>query len=271
MTLHCPSESLQPLENIGIGILGAHCCEARDKKCISFLINNKVLIDAGALTSSLSIEEQTRLKAVLLTHPHYDHIKDLPILALNMFRERASIDVYASPDTCNMITTHFLNGKVYPDFQNIPLEKPTIRFNAVEPYKSFSVEGLNIIALPVNHPGGSVGYQVSNSEGRGFFYTSDTGPGLANCWRSISSDLMLVDVTFPNSYQDFATKTGHLTPRLLGEELVDFRELKGYLPRIIVVHTDPDLESTIQSEIAEISGVLKIQIEMAHEGMQIAV
>jgi ribonuclease BN (tRNA processing enzyme) len=271
MTLNCQSESLQTLGNTGIGILGAHRCEARDKKCISFLINKKVLIDAGALTSSLSIEEQMRLKAVLLTHPHYDHVKDLPILALNMFRQRASIDVYASPDTCKMITTHFLNGKVYPNFQNIPLEKPTVRFNAVEPYKSFSVEGLDIIALPVNHPGGSVGYQVSNRKGRGFFYTSDTGPGLLNCWDRISSDLMLVDVTFPNCDQDFAMKTGHLTPRLLGEELVGFRDLKGYLPRIIVVHTDPDLESSIQSEIAEISRILKIQIEMAYEGMQIAV
>jgi phosphoribosyl 1,2-cyclic phosphodiesterase len=271
MTLNCQSESLQALENTGIGILGAHNCEARDKKCISFLINHKVLIDAGALTSSLMIEEQTQLKAVLLTHPHYDHIKDIPILALNLFRQRASIEVYASLDTCNMITTHFFNGKIYPDFQNIPFEKPTIRFKTVEPFKSFSVEGLNIIALPVNHPGGSVGYQISNSQGRGFFYTSDTGPGLLNCWHRISSDLILVDVTFPNCDQDIAMKTGHLTPRLLGEELVGFRELKGYLPRIIVVHTDPDLERTIQLEIAEISRVLKIQIEMSYEGMQIVV
>lgn len=271
MTMNCGSKTLHTMENTGIGILGAHSCEVRDKKCISFLINNKVLIDAGALTSSLSIEEQTRLKAVLLTHPHYDHIKDIPVLALNLFRQRVSIDVYASPDTCNMMTTHFLNGKIYPDFQNIPPGKPTIRFKAVEPYKSFSVEGMNILALPVNHPGGSVGYHVSNSKGRGFFYTSDTGPGLLNCWDRISSDLMLVDVTFPNCDQDFAMKTGHLTPQLLGEELAGFRELKGYLPRIIVVHTDPDLESTIQSEIAEISGELKIQIEMAYEGMQIVV
>jgi phosphoribosyl 1,2-cyclic phosphodiesterase len=271
MTVNCQVKSPQTLETTGIGILGAHSCEVKDKKCISFLINRKVAIDAGALTSSLSIEEQTQLRAVLLTHPHYDHIKDIPLLALNLFRQGRSIEVYGSLDTCNAIIILFLNVKVYPDFQNIPNEKPTLKFNIVEPYKPFSIEGLNVLALPVNHPGGSVGYQVSNIDGRSFFYTSDTSPGLSNCWSRISSDLMLVDVTMPNIYSDFAVRTGHLTPQLLAEELVRFKELKGYIPRIIVVHTDPDLESSIQAEITEISEGLKMKIEMAYEGMQIVV
>ncbi len=271
MTLNYRIKSREAEGTLGIGILGAHCREARDKKCMSLLINQEIAIDAGGLTSSLSIEQQTRLKVILLTHPHYDHIKDIPLLALNLFRQGQSIDVYGSADTCNAIIIHFLNGSIYPDFQNIPLEKPTIRFNIVEPLKPFTVEGMNIVAFPVNHPGGSFGYQVCNSEGRGFFYTSDTGPGLLNCWSNIFSDLILVDVTFPDCDQDFAIKTGHLTPRLLGEELVCLREIKGSIPRVIVVHSDPDLESTIRSEIAEISGILKIQIEMAYEGMQIVV
>ncbi len=39
--------------------------------------------------------------------------------------------------------------------------------------------------------------------------------------------MLIVDVTVPNDYEEFARETGHLTPGLLGEELAKFMELKG--------------------------------------------
>ena len=269
MTMNCQIQDPTALGILEISILGAHSSEVQGKKCTSFLVNNKLAIDAGGLTSSLSIEGQSQLKAILLTHHHYDHIKDIPILALNLFRQGASIEVYGSLDVCNAITTHFLNGDIYPDFQNLPKEKPTIRFNIIEPYKPYRIEGLDILALPVNHPGHPIGYQISNSEGKSCFYTSDTGSGLSTCWKHISPDLILAEVTVPNSYRDFAVKTGHLTPNLLEQELLRFRELKGYTPQVVVVHTDPTLESIIQEEVIEISRVSNMRLEMAYEGMQI--
>ena len=73
----------------------------------------------------------------------------------------------------------------------------------------------------------------------------------------------------PNSYEEFATNTGHLTPSLLNEELIEFRELKGYLPRIIVVHMDPTLEKEIEEEVAVVAESLNTLITVAHEGMQL--
>jgi phosphoribosyl 1,2-cyclic phosphodiesterase len=269
MTMTCQTQDPTALGILDISILGAHSCEIRGTKCISFLVNNKVAIDAGGLTSSLSTEEQSQLKAILLTHAHYDHIKDIPILALNLFRLGASIEVYGSLDVCNAITTHFLNGTIYPDFQNLPREKPTVRFNIIEPYKPYKIEGLDILALPANHPVDSFGYQISNNEGKSCFYTSDTGSGLSTCWKHISPDLILADLTLPNSYSDFAVKTGHLTPNLLENELLRFRELKGYSPRVVVVHTDPTLEGIIEEEVKATSVVSNMRLEMAYEGMQI--
>ena len=63
---------------MNIRILGAHNVESRTTRCISLLIDNTVAIDAGGLTSGLSISAQQRLKALLLTHQHYDHIRDIP-------------------------------------------------------------------------------------------------------------------------------------------------------------------------------------------------
>ena len=62
--------------------LGCHHTETAKTRLSSILIDGDVVLDAGAITSTLSAEEQNRIKAVLITHCHYDHIRDLPTLAL---------------------------------------------------------------------------------------------------------------------------------------------------------------------------------------------
>ena len=76
-----------------IRVLGAHHCESQDSKLVSLLIDDVLAIDAGALTSSLSFAEQQKLTAILLTHQHYDHIKDIPAIAMNALLHETAIDV----------------------------------------------------------------------------------------------------------------------------------------------------------------------------------
>ncbi|MGD9730159.1 MAG: MBL fold metallo-hydrolase [Nitrospiraceae bacterium] len=52
-----------------------------------FLLNDSVLLDAGTVGSRLYLHEQRRIQAVLLTHLHFDHIRDLPTLADNLTGE----------------------------------------------------------------------------------------------------------------------------------------------------------------------------------------
>ena len=51
------------------------------------LLNDTVLLDAGTGGSRLYLHEQRRIQAVLLTHLHFDHIRDLPTLADNLTGE----------------------------------------------------------------------------------------------------------------------------------------------------------------------------------------
>jgi ribonuclease BN (tRNA processing enzyme) len=252
-----------------IHILGAHHYESQDTKCISILIDNKIVIDAGGLTSNLSIQNQMNLQAILLTHKHYDHIRDVPMIALSLYRHGASIDIYSTSDVRNTIETHFLNGKVYPRFQEMPEAKPTIRFYPVIPYEPEIIDGYRILALPVNHDGITVGYQVTDNEGKSLFYSADTGPGLIDCWQYLSPQLFVIDVTVPNRYEDLASNSGHLTPGLLKEELVKFQQIRGYLPEIIVVHMDPALEEEIREEIMAVSESLDAPIALAYEDMKL--
>lgn len=136
---------------MNIRFLGAHKYEPKTTKCVCLLIDNLLVIDAGGVTSSLSIPVQRKLKAILLTHQHYDHIRDVPMIAMNLYSEGTSINVYCSPTVRDIIETHLLSGKLYPKFQELPAAKPTIEFISIEPHKHKKVEGYDILAIPVSH------------------------------------------------------------------------------------------------------------------------
>ena len=78
-----------------------------------------------------------------------------------------------------------------------------------------------------------MGYQVTSPDGKAVFYTGDSGPGLSDCWKCISPQLLIVEVTASDRFKEAAGNGGHLTPTLLKKELSTFRELKGYLPRVL--------------------------------------
>jgi cAMP phosphodiesterase len=254
-----------------IRILGAHSCETRATSCVCFLIDGTLAVEAGGLTSRLSLAEQRRLRAVILTHEHFDHIRDIPGIALNLYRCGREISVFATASVCETIKSHLLNGRVYPEFQKIPEGKPTVSFCVVEPLTERKIDGHSILPVPVNHFGATVGYQITDAAGGSIFYTADTGPGLRECWRRVSPRLLMIDVTLPDASEAYARSTGHLTPGLLEKELLDFRDCRGYLPHVFVVHMDYGCERRLKAELAAVAGRLGIPITTAREGMQLQV
>ena len=254
---------------MNIRVLGAHNCEVQKSKFVSLLVDDVLALDAGTLTSSLSLEAQQKLKAILLSHQHYDHIRDIPAVAMNLFLNGGNINIYSIPPVYDALSTHLLNGKLYPNFFEHPPQNPIIKFTAIEPHKTEQIDGYSILAVPLNHSVPTVGYQVTSTEGTTFFYTSDTGPGLADCWEYVSPQLLVIEVTAPNRYEEFCKQVGHLTPSLLKPELISFLKLKGYLPKIVLIHMNPSLEKEIESEIAEVAEALDNSITLAYEGMQI--
>jgi len=249
--------------------LGVHNCESQNTKFISLLIDDTLAIDAGGLTSSLSFPAQQKLKAILLTHQHYDHIRDVPAIAMNFYLCGATINIYSTQPVYNALTTYLLDGKLYPKFLEQPQKNPTIKFTIIEPYQIERIEGYNVLAVKVNHAVPTVGYQITSPAGKVVFYTGDTGPGLTGCWKNVSPQLLITEVTATNKYEEFAKESGHLTPSLLKQELVSFREVKGYLPQVAVVHMNPDMEGELETEIAAVVKALNSSITLSYEGMQL--
>jgi ribonuclease BN (tRNA processing enzyme) len=254
---------------MNIQVLGAHNCESQSSKFISLLIDDILAIDAGGLTSSLSFQAQQKLKAILLTHQHYDHIRDIPALGMTFYLHKATINIYSTQSVYDALTTHLLNGKLYPNFLEQPQQNPTIKFTIIEPYRTEQIEGYSILATEVNHSVPTIAYQVTSPEGKTVFYTGDTGPGLADCWKYVSPQLLIIEVIGSNRYEEPAKESGHLTPGLLKQELITFQQLKGYLPQVVTVHMSPTLEKEIETEIAVVGKALNNSITLAYEGMQL--
>jgi hypothetical protein len=66
-----------------------------------------------------------------------------------------------------------------------------------------------------------------------------------------------------------ARDAGHLCPKMLEKELAEFRRLKGYFPRVVIIHLSPEHEPEIEREVREVAKSLSISIDIAHEGEEL--
>jgi len=256
---------------VEIQILGAHQLELKGARLTSLLIDGTLVVDAGGLTTALSLPEQKKITTVLLTHHHFDHTRDLVTLAANAaYYWQGQLKVYALSYTLDVVTSCLLDGKMYSNFLEYPSkEKPTLILEAIEPYNRKTIAGYGVLALPVKHSVPTIGYQITSSDGKSLFYTGDTTVGISDCWQHVFPQLLIAEVIGPNKYGDWLKKAGHLSAELLKEELTQFRQLKGYLPRVIVIHIGNLFEQEIKGEVARVAQELEADISLGYEDMKV--
>lgn len=255
-----------------IKILGAHHRESLNTRCSCLVIDGVLALDAGSLTSGITFDEQRDLKAVLLTHQHYDHIRDIPALAINyFFAFESTIDVYTTPPVIDAINNHLLNGDLYPKFTEYPPEKPAVRLHTIEAGGEYDIDGYRVTVIPVHHSVPTVGLHVKSPEGSTVFYTSDTGPGLAEAWNRVSPDLLFIEMTMPDRFWQDVARSGHLTPVLLEAELRTLQDIRGKLPKIVTLHMDATHEEEMKQEIKAVEHALGTTITFGHERMEIVI
>nr|BEL00462.1 hypothetical protein DMOBY_03150 [Dehalococcoides mccartyi] len=252
-----------------IVFLGAHNCETKTTRPSCLMLSGGVVLDAGAITGSLTLDELYSLKAVILSHAHYEHIKDVPLLAMNLAYGLKSVDIYGSQAVEEVVTKPPFSGGFYPDFFTRPPSAPALRFNKITPGLEFDCQGYRILPVSVPHSRDTTGFWVKDLNGHSFFYTSDTGSGLGAVWEQVNPELLIIELTMPNKLTELALTSKHLSPELLETELLLFREMKGYLPQIVTLHTTPLFEEEIKTEIQAVADRLAADIFMASEGLKL--
>src|SRR5437764_600685 len=83
----------------------------------SALVNDTIALDAGCLGFHGTPDDQARVRHVLLTHSHLDHVASLPIFLENGHEGRGDgVNIYASAATLDALRRHFFNDQIWPDF-----------------------------------------------------------------------------------------------------------------------------------------------------------
>ena len=254
-----------------IRVLGAHKLESARTKHTCFLIDGVMAVDAGSLTSSLDPVEQEEVRAVLLTHEHFDHIRDIPTLGLATMGDPSIVDVYSTAATLKSVHKNLLNGNTYPDMtRSLGAEPPKFRFNPVRTDEDFSVLNYTVQAIAMPHPVPAVGYIVSTGAGDRFAYTGDTSGNLIPFLASNSErQVLFIEVTFPDRLADLAEITGHMTPKSLRSQLQEAMAAGLTPPKMVAVHLDPVNQDELLAEISALAADLDIDLTPGYEGMLI--
>jgi ribonuclease BN (tRNA processing enzyme) len=74
---------------------------------------------------------------------------------------------------------------------------------------------------------------------------------------------MIIEVSFPNSMEALAIKTGHLTPDLLGAEIDKMKHLPE---KILITHIKPQYMAKIRKELQAIKKKKQIVIQIIKDG-----
>ena len=237
-----------------IRVLGCYGTELLDYNATSFLVNENILVDAGTIASALTMEEQLKIRSILLSHSHFDHIKGLFFLADNLFeRFSTTVNIYSTAGILDILKTHYFNDLLSPDFTSIPDKKnPILRLSPIVPSKGFEINGLMVHAFKANHVVESVGYKLQD-ENEAILYSGDTG-ATPWIWKEAREQkglkAIFVETSFPNRLSDLARLTGHLTPSMLEEELQKIGDLD--VP-IFIFHMKPQYLETLTAEIEQLN------------------
>ncbi len=250
-----------------LSVLGCHGGETPKHRTSAFLIDDRLAIDAGALTSSLEVPSQCAIEAVLISHAHLDHIRDLSTIADNRVQNGAPpLKVFATQDTIDVLVTHFFNGQIWPDFTKIPTGRgPTIELVPLIVGKPNNVAGYIVTPVPVNHTVDCSGFVVDDGVSS-IAYSGDTGP-TDLVWRVLSGQsnlkAALVEVSFPNSAQSLATVSGHHTPATLAVDIKKYSKPID-LPTLLY-HMKPSFQAEIERECARLAGVNVTPLRLGDE------
>jgi len=214
------------------------------------VVDGRLALDAGSLTRGLGLEAQRRLRHVLLTHGHLDHVKDLAFLADNLFAVlEEPLVVHALPETLAVLREDLLNGRLWFDPTLLPdPERPLFRYQPVMEETPFQVGPYRCLAIRTAHPAPNAAFLIRHGA-KGFCFTGDTGP-TERLWERLSAeerlDALLIEVSFPDRLAEVARLTGHLTPASLAEGLARWKRRGA---PVFLTHLKPEMEGEIRAEV----------------------
>src|SRR5919197_3259980 len=232
-------------------VLGAFGGEGLGHRPSAFLVNDRTLIDAGTVSSALTIPEQLSIEHALISHSHLDHVAGLVYLSetLGFCETGAAVTVTAIDPVVSTLRWSVFNNILWPDFSKIPhADVPVVKYRALVEDVEQRVADLWVTPVQVNHTVPTTGFIIHDGSS-GLIYSGDTGPTEA-LWRAARGlhglRAVILECAFPNRLGPLAEIAKHLTPALLSRELdklpadlpVPICPLKPQFPEVIAAELE---------------------------------
>jgi glyoxylase-like metal-dependent hydrolase (beta-lactamase superfamily II) len=236
---------------VKIRVLGCSGGAALGRNPSCYLLEDGVAVDAGALAAALTIEEQQKICDVLLTHAHWDHVRDLPLSVINRGAGAPTLRLHGLEATIEAVRTHLMNGATWFRAFDLPsVESPFISAHPFAPGETRRVGRYRVTSMPVPHTVPAISYVVDDGTCSVIISADTGGGGIFDALPRGMSPLRAVflEASFPNRMHDFAKLTGHLTPALLDAET----RVLPHGVEIIVTHLKPGFEIEMGREIADL-------------------
>ncbi len=241
-------------------LVGSSTEGAGDKQFLtSLVIEDSVAIDAGCLGFAGEPKEQARIRHVLLSHTHMDHLASLPLFLENVYSGTPScITLHASASVCECLREHIFNGRIWPDFLTLGgPDAPFCRLEVLEDETTVEVGGLEVTPVELTHGIPTFGFIIATSDAA-IAVASDTAP-TKRIWEIANRvdrlKAVCLDCSFPNSMDSLARLSYHLTPSLFATEIEKIREDA----RIFAVHIKPRFRRDVVRELEGL-GISRLEI-----------
>ncbi len=239
--------------------------DGRHQLLTTYVVNDTLAIDAGAIAIGLSHEEQLCIRSIVITHAHLDHIFSLPLYLTDLYEEISEpVKLYATQSDFNALRQYIFNPRMWITLETMKNgHTELVSFQPIKSGQSFIAEGLKITPIPVTHTVQTHGLIVEDKE-TALLFTSDTG-ATERIWRAANACVRLgaifIDLSFPNRLTELARVSQHHSPATLLEELT---KIKPNAP-IYAVHLKAAYRDQV---IEEIEALNNPRIRVAEVGRE---
>ena len=260
----------QSFDVVPLGVYGGEAEDNLSSYLVSVSGKNQFLcLDAGTIHSGIkkSIENKIftvtesvvlkdYIKGYFLSHGHLDHVSGLIINSPADSKK----NIYAIPYVKDILLKQYFSNEIWANFSDEGLGAiGKYHVKAVEPESVFEIPEANFQAtvFELSHTSTHRSSAILlNHQNQYILYLGDTGSDrvegsqkLENLWKNIAPlvknkalKAIMIEVSFPNAQKE-QFLFGHLTPKLLHEELsklavlVGKENMKGL--NIVITHRKP--------------------------------
>lgn len=243
-----------------LNILGCSGGVSKESGTTAFLVDDDLLLDAGTGIESLDECSYIKIRSVLLTHAHLDHISHLPFLLNNTIgKVEHTVNVYGLPATIKALREHIFNNIIWPDFTKIPTENnPCLTFHEIRVGDELQIGNKKISVLPAFHTVPSVGFLVADDKNNASFaFSGDTSQNKA-FWLALNNfkpvDMLIVDNQYLEAEKEISEKAKHYYAKNLKKDY----DLLIYQPKLFLTHLPPTNKEAVFAEAQQVFGKIKI-------------